>query len=106
MPSKTPNGNGKKPVQNGIRKDTEMKDASKPKAKKGAKEGDDEMTVVVPPSKGKKGPAARAADADGDVAMGDEEAGEQVDPTEQAVTGKRFPPHHHHPPHVTGIVSI
>lgn len=83
MPSKTPNSNGNKPVQNGAQKDTEMKDATK-KGKKGAKDGDDEMTVVVPPSKGKKG---TAPDADGDVSMGDEDAVEQVDPVEQAVTG-------------------
>lgn len=103
MPSKTPNGNGKKPVQNGTQKDTEMKDASKPKGKKGSKDGDDEMTVVVPPAKGKKGPTTRAADADGDVAMGDEDAAEQVDPTEQTVTGK--PSHHRQPSFVTGDAS-
>lgn len=91
MPSKTPNGN--KPAKNGIRKDTEMKDASKSKGKKGAKDGeDDKMTVVVPPSKGKKAPAARAADADGDVSMGDDDAGEQIDPAEQTVTGKHYHP--------------
>ncbi|KAM3459540.1 hypothetical protein MY5147_006393 [Beauveria neobassiana] len=85
MPSKTPQRNGK-PTQNGDRKDTEMKDAGKSKAKKGAKDGDEEMTVVVPPSKAKKVPAARPADADGDVAMGDQDIAEQVDPTEQTVT--------------------
>ncbi|TQV92218.1 hypothetical protein V2A60_004504 [Cordyceps javanica] len=88
MPSKTPPGNGKKPVQNGLRKDSEIKDASKSKGKKSAKDGDDEMTVVVPPSKGSKTSATRAADADGDVAMGggDDDAADQVDPTEQTVT--------------------
>lgn len=91
MPSKTPHNNGKKPV-NGVHKDTEMKDASKPKGKKGAKDGEDEMTVVVPPSKGKKGPVASTADADGDVSMGDENAGEQVDPAEQTVTGRIIVP--------------
>lgn len=87
MPSKTPRGNGNKPVQNGVHKDSEMKDAGKSKGKKGAKDADEEMTVVVPPSKGKKGPAARAADADGDVSMDNDDAGEQMDPAEQAVTG-------------------
>ncbi len=59
MPSKTPhrNGNGNKPVGNGVNgtRDVEMKDDAP--AKKGGKgkkvkETEEEMTVVVPPSKG------------------------------------------------------
>ncbi|KAG7112772.1 hypothetical protein HYQ45_017119 [Verticillium longisporum] len=94
MPGKTPNSNGNKPTQNGYRstKDVDMKDA-KSKNKKGAKDGDEEMTVVVPPSKGTKQPSTLPPpDADGDVAMGDEEnaddaAAVKVDPVVQAVAG-------------------
>lgn len=89
MPSKTPHSNGDKPVENGIHNDADPKDNAKSKGKKGAKDGDEEMTVVVPPSKGSKKPqSSRSADADGDVAMGDEAAEAPVDPTEQAVAGK------------------
>ncbi|CRK41484.1 hypothetical protein BN1708_001808 [Verticillium longisporum] len=92
MPGKTPNSNGNKPTQNGYRstKDVDMKDA-KSKNKKGAKDGDEEMTVVVPPSKGtKQSSTLPPPDADGDVAMGDEEnadddAAVKVDPVVQAV---------------------
>ena len=68
-----------------------MKDA-KGKGKQTAKDGDDEMTVVVPPSKASK-QSKQPQDADGDVSMGDEEAangGEvKVDPVVQTVAGKR-----------------
>jgi hypothetical protein len=52
-----------------------------------AKRGDDEMTVVVPPSKQQK-PAA--ADAEGDVAMDVDEAPqeEKGDPVAQTVAGE------------------
>ncbi|KAG9251128.1 26S proteasome non-ATPase regulatory subunit 3 [Emericellopsis atlantica] len=53
------------------------------KGKKGGKDADEEMTVVVPPSKKQ----AQAADGDGDVEMGGEEDKvEEVDPAVQAVT--------------------
>ncbi|WYZ34151.1 hypothetical protein EsH8_I_000427 [Colletotrichum jinshuiense] len=86
MPGKTPSRNGKNPLENGVRsnKDAESKDA-KNKSKKAAKDGDEEMTVVVPPSKKAAPPPA---DADGDVAMGDEGADDaevKVDPVVQAV---------------------
>ncbi|KAK7422089.1 26S proteasome non-ATPase regulatory subunit [Neonectria punicea] len=88
MPGKTPNG--KKPVENGLRKtkDVEMTDASK--AKKGAKDADDEMTVVVPPSKASKQSSSSKAPADteGDVSMDDDEAEDsenKVDPVVQTV---------------------
>lgn len=81
MPGKTPNKSGDKPVANGTR--------SKAAAdkKKADKDGDEEMTVVVPPAKNPKQAKAPSADADGDVAMGDEEKEAEVDPAEQAVTG-------------------
>lgn len=71
-----------------------MKDTAKPKGKKPTKDNDDEMTVVVPPSKSSK-PASgkQPADAEGDVAMGDEENADEsevkVDPVVQTVAGKR-----------------
>ncbi|UNI17536.1 26S proteasome non-ATPase regulatory subunit [Purpureocillium takamizusanense] len=91
MPGKTPQSNGNEPVENGVRNngDVEMKDA-KNKGKKGAKDAtaDDEMTVVVPPSKAAKQPH-KPQDGDGDVSMGDDAAdgGEvKADPALQTVT--------------------
>ncbi|RDA90559.1 hypothetical protein CP533_5670 [Ophiocordyceps camponoti-saundersi (nom. inval.)] len=86
MPGKTPKGNGDEPVENGVRKDVDMKDA-KAKGKKVTKDGDDGMTVVVPPSKASKQPS-RSQDADGDVSMAEDDADAEaeVDPALQAVT--------------------
>jgi 26S proteasome regulatory subunit N3 len=94
MPGKTPHSNGNEPVENGIRsnQDVDMKDdpsSLKTKGKKTAKDGDDEMTVVVPPSK-KQSSAPLPPDSDGDVAMDDEKTGEgevKVDPVVQTVAG-------------------
>ncbi|KPM44259.1 putative 26S proteasome regulatory subunit rpn3 [Neonectria ditissima] len=89
MPGKTPNG--KKPAGNSLRKtkDVEMTDASKAKPKKAAKDADDEMTVVVPPSKASKQSSSKTpADTEGDVSMDDDEAEdseEKVDPVVQTV---------------------
>ncbi|TLD29162.1 hypothetical protein PspLS_03387 [Pyricularia sp. CBS 133598] len=88
MPGKTPNG--KQPVENGVRKtqDVDMKDETSRKTKgKKLKEGDEEMTVVVPPSKSsKQSPPTRS---DEDVDMDDStkvDDGEvKVDPAVQAV---------------------
>ncbi|KAK2776489.1 proteasome regulatory particle subunit [Colletotrichum kahawae] len=83
MPGKTPSRNGKEPLENGVQNN--KKDKAKNKSKKAAKDGDEEMTVVVPPS---KKAAAPAGDVDGDVEMGDEgqDEGEvKVDPVVQAV---------------------
>ncbi|KAI8164213.1 putative 26S proteasome regulatory subunit rpn3 [Colletotrichum sp. SAR 10_70] len=83
MPGKTPSRNGKEPLENGVQNN--KKDEAKNKSKKVAKDGDEEMTVVVPPS---KKAAAPAGDVDGDVEMGDEgkdEAEVTVDPVVQAV---------------------
>ncbi|KAI6365672.1 hypothetical protein MCOR25_005282 [Pyricularia grisea] len=88
MPGKTPNG--KQPVENGIRKtqDVDMKDETSRKTKgKKLKEGDEEMTVVVPPSKSsKQSPPTRP---DEDIDMDDSakvDDGEvKVDPAVQAV---------------------
>lgn len=99
MPSKTPHTNGTDPVENGINgtKDVEMKDDAPAPIKGGkgkkAKEGEDEMTVVVPPPKGSKLSAPPTKDDDGDVAMDGaveitgEDAAVQVDPVTKAVAG-------------------
>lgn len=105
MPSKTPhtNGNGKEPVENGFNgtKDVEMKDdGGAPSPLKGGKgkkvkEGEEEMTVVVPPSKGSKLSAPPPKDTDGDVAMdgaeelgGEDDGAVKIDPVAKAVAGK------------------
>lgn len=100
MPGKTPHGNGKEPVENGgIRnsKDVEMKDEAALKGKKktlggAVKEGEDEVTVVVPPSKA--GAAGKKQGDDGDVAMADDDASAdkddeavKVDPVVQTSAG-------------------
>jgi 26S proteasome regulatory subunit N3 len=93
MPGKTPD---KEPVENGGYrggKDIENKDL-KHKGKKSVKEGDDEMTVVVPPSKAsKQSSAPPVSDADGDVAMDDLDKADdgevKVDPVLQTINGMR-----------------
>lgn len=94
MPGKTPRSNGKQPNENSSAKGNKEVD-NKTKGKKTAdKDGDEEMTVVVPPSKNaKQSGAPPPADADGDVSMGGDEykAAEseiKVDPVTQAITGK------------------
>jgi 26S proteasome regulatory subunit N3 len=103
MPSKTPHTNGSTdPVENGVNgggtKDVEMKDDAPAPLKGGkgkkAKEGEEEMTVVVPPSKGQKLAGLGKKDGEGDVAMdGEENAAEEedgavkVDPVAKAVAG-------------------
>ena len=93
--------NGTDPVENGINgapdKDTEMQDNdTKSTGKAGKdKDGDDEMTVVVPPSKGQKLSGASNEDHESDVAMNgvtedpDMKPVEIVqDPHSKAVSGK------------------
>jgi 26S proteasome regulatory subunit N3 len=100
MPSKTPHTNGSDPVENGVNgtKDVEMKDDAPAPLKGGkgkkAKEGDEEMTVVVPPSKGSKLSTPPPKDTDGDVAMdgveelnGEDAGAVKVDPVAKAVSG-------------------
>jgi 26S proteasome regulatory subunit N3 len=94
MPGKTPHSNGNKPAEHGRRKSKDSKESSKSKGKKTVKDGaaDDEMTVVVPPSKASKQPGAPPVvpDSEGDVSMGDDETTEgdaKVDPAVQAVAG-------------------
>lgn len=87
--------------QNGVNgtEDVEMKDGSQPKAKsvkKGKdKDGDEEMTVVVPPSKSKNTTNGIGKDNEGDVSMNgtsdpsdNKPAEEAIDPKAKALTGK------------------
>ena len=102
MPSKTPQSNGTDPVENGVNgtKDVEMKDDAPAAAKAGkgkkGKDGEEEMTVVVPPSKGSKLSAQPQKDGDGDVSMaasgenGEESTEPKVDPVVKAVSGKQY----------------
>lgn len=97
MPGKTPYANGNDPVENGVNgtKDVEMKDDAPAKGGKGKKnkESEEEMTVVVPPSKGSKLSAPPPGYNEQDVIMGDaEKSGEdsdesKIDPVVKAVSG-------------------
>ncbi|KAH6623614.1 proteasome regulatory subunit C-terminal-domain-containing protein [Chaetomium tenue] len=88
MPGKTPD---KEPVENGgYRGGKDLKPKGKKEGKKASKkEGDDEMTVVVPPSKASKQSSVPPPnDAEGDVAMDDADKaaeGEKVDPVAQTI---------------------
>ncbi|QPG93620.1 hypothetical protein C2857_001184 [Epichloe festucae Fl1] len=90
MPGKTPKNNGNEPIENRLRSngDVDMKDSSKAKGKKGAKEGDEEMTVVVPITKTSKQSSKQPHDADGDVSMGGDDVAddsEKIDLVAQTV---------------------
>lgn len=79
-------------------KDVEMKDDA-PSSLKGGKgkklkEGDEEMTVVVPPSKGSKLSAPPVKDTEGDIPMdgfededGEDAGAVKIDPVAKAVSG-------------------
>ena len=89
--------NGSRPTQNGVdgSDDVEMKDGSQ-NTKKGAKggkdkDGDSDMTVIVPPSKTPTAPSkATEADLTNGATEGNEEdeAEEEVDPQQKAIEGK------------------
>jgi 26S proteasome regulatory subunit N3 len=90
MPSKTSRTNSTDPVENGISgtKDIEMKeDAASIKSGKGKKikDGDEEMTVVLPPSKSVTISAPPPADQDGDAIMDDSEKIRDDQPAEHEV---------------------
>lgn len=90
-----PQTNGTDPVENGINgaEDVDMGDEEAERVKVGTtKDGDDKMTVVVPPPKSSKLNGEPGKDAEGDVTMeGSEEAkvpdAEAVDPKVKAVAG-------------------
>jgi len=91
-----PQTNGTEPVENGVNgtEDVDMVDDGPEKVKIGInKDGEDEMTLVVPPPKGTKLFGDPGKDAEGDVAM-DNTAGTEnvsqeaeVDPKVKAVAG-------------------
>ncbi|QSZ28660.1 hypothetical protein DSL72_003159 [Monilinia vaccinii-corymbosi] len=96
MPGKTPYKKGADSVENGIngKKDDAKSSLKGGKGKKTKEGNEEEMTVVVPPSKGSKLSAAPPPkDGDGDVDMdGAPESGEdagavRVDPAAKAVAG-------------------
>ncbi|KAL2404844.1 putative 26S proteasome regulatory subunit rpn3 [Exophiala dermatitidis] len=90
--------NGTGPNANGIdgSEDVEMKEQSQ-NSKKGSKpnkdkDGDDEMTVVVPPSKGSNAPTAPGKATEADLKIGalngnsENEAEAEIDPQEKAIS--------------------
>src|ERR1700712_1912237 len=92
--------NGSGPTQNGVNgsDDVEMKEGSQ-SAKKGTKgskdkDGDSDMTVIVPPSKDSNTPSAPSKATEADVTNGavngdeEKEAEEEVDPQEKAIEGR------------------
>ena len=88
-----PHANGSEPVENGVNgsQDVEMGEESK-QNKDG--DGDEEMTVVVPPSKGSRLSGEPGQEKDEDVSMegaeGDDAKAQkvEVDPKVKAVSGK------------------
>ncbi|KAG6081684.1 hypothetical protein E4U15_002800 [Claviceps sp. LM218 group G6] len=87
MPGKTPNNNGKKPIDNS-NDDVEMTDAGNIKPKKNSQRADDKMTVVVGITNKSKQPSKKAQDDDGDISMGGDDVaddGEKVDLAAQTV---------------------
>lgn len=95
-----PQSNGTEPVENGVNgiEDVEMVDEGPEKIKIGTKQnGEDEMTVVVPPPKSSKLSGQPGKDAEGDVAMDgagtidtDAAEAEQIDPKMKAVAGQCY----------------
>ena len=91
--SDKPKINGSPPIENGVNgvEDVDM-EGSGPDKGKPQKDGDDEMTVVVPPPNSTKLSADPEKDNEGDLFMDDaqkkeEHAEEAVDPQTQALTG-------------------
>ncbi len=95
------NGNSTDPLENGVNGTENVEtdqDSSKStgKTKPGKdKDGDEEMTVVVPPAQGSKLSGEPARDDEGDIAMNGasedevkEPAEPVVDPKSKAITGK------------------
>jgi 26S proteasome regulatory subunit N3 len=89
MSNNKPPTNGTDPVENGVNgtEDIEMEeDSSKPsgRTKPGKdKDGDEEMTVVVPPPKASKLSGAPQKDDEGDIAMNGVAEADTKEPVEQ-----------------------
>ena len=90
-----PHTNGTEPVENGINgtEDVDMVDDGPEKVKVGTnKEGEDEMTVVVPPPKSSKLSGEPSKDEEGDIAMENTDksgsVSAELDPKAKAIAGK------------------
>ena len=90
-----PHTNGTEPIENGINGngDIDMVDDGPEKVKLGTnKEGEDEMTVVVPPPKNSKLAGEPNKDEEGDISMENTNESDSVspelDPKAKAVAGK------------------
>lgn len=90
-----PHTNGTEPVENGINgtEDVDMVDEGPEKVKVGTnKEGEDEMTVVVPPPKSSKLSGEPSKDEEGDISMentdNNDNISPELDPKAKAVAGK------------------
>ena len=90
-----PHTNGTEPIENGINgtEDVDMVDDGPEKVKIGTnKEGEDEMTVVVPPPKSSKLSGEPSKDEEGDIAMENTDKSDstsaELDPKAKAVAGK------------------
>lgn len=91
-----PHTNGAEPVENGVNgsKDVDMSDDEQDHAKPSINtDGDEDMTVVVPPPKGSKPPGESVLDPTGDVPMenaetdeGDMAETEKIDTKAKAIT--------------------
>ena len=90
-----PHTNGTEPVENGINgtEDVDMVDDGPEQVKVGiSKDGDDEMTVVVPPPKSSKLSGEPGKDDEGDIAMENTDkiggVSPELDAKAKAVAGK------------------
>ena len=95
--SDKPQTNGNEPVTNGVNgtDDVDMADDGPETVKTGAtKDGEEEMTVVVPPPKSSKLVGEPGKDQEGDIAMDNtdnppnEGTDAQLDPKVKAITGQ------------------
>ena len=97
MSGDKPKTNGSEPVENGVNgtEDVEMADDGADKSRSnGIKEGEDEMTVVVPPPNSSKLAGEPPKDLEGDTAMDEipvtaieDQGAATIDPKAKAVSG-------------------
>lgn len=94
MPGKAPSG--KKSLGNGVKDSSSTSKKSKEAKNKAAKDVEEEMTVVVPPTRGSKKSqkATPVADADGNVDMDEpnklENTTAKIDPVTQTIYGNQY----------------
>jgi len=98
MAADKPKANGSEPAENGTNgvEDVEMAEDTADKSRSnGIKDGEEEITVVVPPPNSSKLSGEPAKDEEGDIAMNEpdsteakEPAAEVVDPKVKAISGK------------------